>query len=72
MIRCVIRFVRNYKYTLTLSLVFAALTAWAAWDGQWWRIGWAVAYGAIVAARVAVPDLLRYWDHWDQKRRGAR
>jgi hypothetical protein len=68
----VIRFVRRYKYTLILSLVFAALTTWMAWRGDWSRIGWAAAYGAIVAAQVTARDLTRWLIHWwDHPKRGG-
>lgn len=58
-----IRFACRYKYTITMCLVFAGLLTWCAWDGDWRRLVYALLFGLIGAARVAVPDLLKLWDH---------
>lgn len=63
-----IRLFCRFKYTICMSLVFAALITWTAWDGQWWRIGGALMYGIMGAAAAAVPDL---WRRRNRKRGGS-
>ena len=65
----VIRLFCRFKYTITLSLVLAALIAWAAWRQEWWRVADAGAGGVGGAAYVVLSDLVR---RWHRKRRAAR
>jgi len=63
-----IRLFCRFKYTICLCLVLAALTTWAAWRHEWWRVADAGAGGAGGAAYVVVSDLVR---RWNRKRKAA-